>query len=318
MIATPSMMSLAQEYLTLRRQLGYALRSPGHDLLSFARYADGIGHRGPITLDLAVRWAKLPQNASPCWWARRLQSVRGFARHRSLFDTATEIPPVGLLGPPFRRGEPHIYSDAEISKLLRATAKLGSPSGLRPYTFVTLFGLLVTSGLRISEALQLNHDDVNLKSGVLTVVLTKFRKSRLVPLHASTTQVLGEYAERRDRHHPHPSGRRFFLNDHGEPLGKSAVYRVFGILRRQLGWTKNRQGRRPRLHDMRHTMAVRTLLRWYREGADVDRKMLFLSTYLGHVEVTDTYWYLTAVPELMALTAGRFQAYSRRIQRGIR
>jgi integrase len=309
---TPTLVSLVDEYLTLRRQLGFALHSSGQQLLAFARYADGIGHRGPITVELAVRWARLPRDARPCWWARRLQIVRGFALYRRLFDPGTEIPAAGLLGPSSRRATPHIYSDAEIAALLRAAAELGPTGGLRSDTYVTLFGLLLTAGLRISEALRLGRNDVDLQSGVLTVRRTKFRKSRLVPLHPTTVVALAKYARRRDRHHPCTPVCTFFLNHMAAPLGASGVAKSFGALRRKLGWTKNREGRRPRLHDMRHTMAVRTLLGWYQQGADVDRKMPALSTYLGHVEVTDTYWYLTAVPELMALTAARFQAYRRR------
>lgn len=318
MTAAPTMEDLAQEYLALRRQLGYALRSTGQQLLAFARYADGLGHRGPITVALAVRWARLPRGARPPWWARRLQIVRGFAQHRRLFEPETEVPPANLLGPHGRRGTPHIYSDAEISALLCAADALGPAGGLRAPTYVTLLSLLVTSGLRISEALHLGRDDVDLRSGVLTVVRTKFRKSRVVPVHPSTTAALARYAEHRDRCHPQAAARTWFLNERGAPLSVGAVAHTFGILRRQLGWTKTREERRPRLHDMRHTMAVRTLLRWYREGADVDRKVLALATYLGHVEVADTYWYLTAVPELMALTAARFQAYTGRSPRGMR
>jgi integrase len=318
MTGAPTMEALAQEYLMLRRQLGYALHSTGQQLLAFARYADGLGHRGPITVALAVRWARLPRGARPQWWARRLQIVRGFAQHRALFEPATEVPPANLLGPHFRRGTPHIYSDAEISALLCAARALGPPGGLRAPTYVTLLGLLVTSGLRISEALHLGRADVDLQRGVLTVVRTKFCKSRLVPLHPSTTQALAGYAAHRDRCHPQAAARTFFLTERGASLSASSVAHTFGILRRQLGWTKNRDGRRPRLHDMRHTMAVRTLLRWDQDGADIDRKILALATYLGHVEVADTYWYLTAVPELMVRTAARFQAYTRRSPRGMR
>jgi integrase len=318
MTREPTMVALAQEYLALRRQLGYALHSTGQQLMAFARYADKVGHRGPVTVELAVTWAKLPQGARPYWWARRLQIVRGFAQHRCLFEPGTEIPPAGLLGPCFRRGSPHVYSEAEISALLRAASELGPVNGLRPYTYVTLFGLLVASGLRISEALHLGRDDVDFEHGVLTVVLTKFRKSRMLPLAPSTTDALAKYARHRDHCYSQTPARKFFLGERGKPLSPNSVAHTFGALRRQLGWTKNREGRRPRIHDMRHTMAVRTLLRWYREGADVDRKIAALSTYLGHVEVADTYWYLTAVPELMTLTAARFQAWARRSSGGLR
>ncbi len=309
MTSTPTMVFLAEEYLALRRKLGFEMHSSGIQLLGFARYADEFDHRGPITVELAVRWARLPEGTRSSWWARRLQIVRGFAQHRNLFDPETEIPPADLLGPLSRRPTPHIYSDTEINTLLSAAADLSPASGLRPHTYVTLLGLLVTAGLRISEALRLERKDVDPESGVLTVRHTKFRKSRLVPLHPSTVEALMSYIRHRDKHHPHASTGTFFLTEQGSPLGTSSVSYTFGVLRDQLGWSKNRQGRRPRLHDMRHTMAVRTLLRWYQQGADVDRKLPALSTYLGHVEVRDTYWYLTAVPELMALAAARFQTF---------
>jgi len=311
----PTMIALVEDYLAHRRRLGYVLRGVDHQLRSFARYVDASDHRGPVTVELAVRWAKLPKRANPQWWARRLAIVRWFAKHRSLFDPGTEVPPAGLLGPSCPRCRPHIYSEAEVSALLRAAAELGPIGGLRPHTYVALLGLLVSSGLRISEALHLSRADVDLEAGVLTVVQTKFRKSRLVPLHPSTTKALRRYAEQRDRYHP-LAANTFFLDTRGAPLGPSGVAKTFGILRRQLHWTKGPSGRRPRIHDFRHTMAVRRLLRWYEERADVGCKIAALSTYLGHVEVADTYWYLTAVPELMALVAVRFESYGG--QRGMR
>jgi len=314
MTDTPTMVTFAEDYLALRRRLGFALKSSGQQLIGFARYADSIGHRGPITIELTVGWARLPQDARPCWWARRLDIVRPFAQYRRLFDPQTEIPPAGLLGPSPRRVTPHIYSDAEIAALLGAAGKLRPIGGLRPHTYVTLLGLLLSTGLRISEALQLGRSDVDFDSRVLTVRHTKLRKSRLVPLHPSTVTALAKYARRRDKHLPGTPVPTFFVNEPGKPLCASTVASTFCVLRDQLGWSRDRNGRRPRLHDMRHTMAVRTVLRWYREGIDVDRKMPALSTYLGHVEVRDTYWYLTAVPELMAITTARFEAYQHRNQ----
>ena len=312
MTDAPTMVALAEDYLALRRRLGFALKSSGQQLMGFAGYADRIGHRGPITIELAVRWARLPQDARRSWWARRLAIVRHFAQYRHLFDPSTEIPSTDLFGPSPGRVTPHIYSDPEIAALLGAASELGPAGSLRPHTYVTLLGLLLTTGLRISEALRLDRSDVDLDSGLLTVRRTKFRKSRLVPLHPSTVAALAKYARERDDHNPQTSVPTFFVHEPGTALSASIVDKTFGALRDRLGWTKNLDGRRPRLHDMRHTMAVRTLLRWYREGADVDRKMLALSTYLGHVEVRDTYWYLTAVPELMTLAAARFEAYRHR------
>ena len=237
-MSTPSMTRLAEEYLALRRKLGFALEATGSVLLNFARYADRSGHQGPVTIELAVRWARLPQGADPLWWALRLDVVRGFARHRAAADPRTEIPPPGLLGPSHRRQNPHIYSENEIAALLGAAGKLPPADGLRPHTYTTLLGLLSSTGLRVSEALRLDRAHVDLgDSGVLTVVETKFRKSRLVPLHPSTKMALRAYAERRDRHHPLMRAGPFFVSAAGSPLRYRTVHH---------------RARRPRLHRGRH------------------------------------------------------------------
>jgi integrase len=304
------MVNLAEQYLDYRRKLGFKLRSEGWALLSFARYADQTGHRGAVTTELAVRWAKLPQATSPLYWARRLDIVRRFAKHRAPFETCTEIPPDGILGPSYRRSQPYIYSEDEIAALLRVAGQLRPVGGLRAYTYVTLFGLLACSGLRISEALRLSDSDVDLKRGVLTINDTKFHKSRLVPLSQSTTDALVGYAERRDQCHLLGRSTAFFVKDAGTPLKGWNVREAFSTLRRWLGWARHGKAA-PRIQDIRHTFVVRRLLRWYEEGADIDQKIAALSTYLGHVKVSYTYWYLTAVPELMAVTSMRFERFVR-------
>jgi integrase len=306
-MSEPSMVSLAEEYLALRRRLGFSLEVEGSQLLAFARYAEQMEHEGPITTELAVAWARLPERASPLCWARRLDIVRRFALYRIATDPHTEIPPPGLLGASYRRTEPHIYSDDEIAALLGAAARLRSKGGLRPHTYTTLFGLLASTGLRISEALHLDRADVDLRTGVLTITETKFRKSRLVPLHPSTVTALKAYVERRDHSLPLKRTGRFFISDYAARLNYPTVCSTFVKLRRDLGWV-NRSGRRlPRIHDLRHAFACRRLLAWYRDGADIPQKMLALSTYLGHVSVEGTYWYLTAVPDLMAIASSRFE-----------
>jgi integrase len=305
----PNMVSLAEEYLTLRRRLGFALEVEGSQLLAFARHAERMGHKGPITMELAVGWARLSKKASPLSWARRLDIVRRFAMYRIATDPRTEIPPRGLLGPSCRRTEPHIYSDDEITALLNAASGLRSKGGLRPHTYTTLFGLLAATGLRISEALHLDRADVDLRSGVLTVTNTKFRKSRLVPLHPSTITALKAYAERRDRAFPFMKTGTFFVSDCGAHLYYTTVRSAFVKLRRHLGWANHSLRRLPRIHDIRHTFACRRLLAWYRDGADIAQKMPALSTYLGHVSVEGTYWYLTAAPDLMAIASSRFEEH---------
>lgn len=302
-----SMESRAQAYLALRRKLGAQLERQGRLLLNFARYADRTGHHGPVSTELAVRWAKLPEKALPNYWARRLDVVRGFARNERAHDSRTEIPAVGLLGPSRRRIQPHIYSDNEIAALLQAATALPPAGSLRPRTYATLFGLLASTGLRVSEAIRLTCTDVDLIGGVLTVSKTKFNKSRLVPLHPSTTKALEDYAVARDRRYPHAPA--FFVSTRGMALKYDTVKDTFVELRRGLAWLSRGGRSSPRIYDLRHTFACRRLLAWYEEGGDINLKLPALSTYLGHVQVSDTYWYLTAIPDLMAVACARFEHY---------
>jgi integrase len=305
-----SMVALAQEYLDYRRRLGFRLRSEGKMLLAFARYADRLVHRGPLTTELAVRWARSSVDATPLHQARRLQVVRGFARYRAIFDPATEIPPKGLLGPAQRRTTPHIYSEAELAALLAAAGRLRSPSGLRRHTYATLIGLLSCTGLRIAEALKLTRSDLDWGQGTLTIRETKFHKSRLVPLHPTTLQALESYARFRDACQPCPQTDAFFVSERGTPLPYKTVRITFAKLRAHLPGASGHQGRAPRIYDLRHTFACQRLLRWYGEGVDLDHAVLALSTYLGHAQVSDTYWYLTGIPELLDLAAARFERFA--------
>lgn len=311
MTTTLTMVAYAEEYLAMRRKLGYAMKIEGAELIRFAQYADRAGHHGPLTTELAVRWAKAPEKADSLYWARRLDIVRRFAKHRLLFDLQTEIPPEGLLGPSYRRKAPHIYTKEEIESLLLAASKLGPAGGLRPHTYVALFGMLATTGMRISEALSLNRQNVDLQSGVLTIRLGKFKKSRLIPMHDTTTNALRAYSLRRDQYHPHPTSDAFFLTEFGTRLKYWRSLMTFLSISKKLRWRGSNQQDPPRIHDLRHTFAVRALLRWYEQGENIDRKILNLATYLGHVKVTDTYWYLTAVPELFALVGNRFETFIR-------
>ena len=306
-----SWVDLAKDYLALRRTLGFGLHIEGNELLRFARYADGVGHRDALTIELAMQWATQPSESHRLYRARRLDVVRRFATHRRIFDPRTEVPPMGLLGPSNGpRPVPHIYSDEEIAALLKETTKLRPSRGLGPHTYATLFGLLSCTGLRVSEALRLGRTEVDLTARVLTVVETKFHRSRLVPLHPSTVAALRAYATRRDRDIPRADPNAFFVTDGGTPLRYCHAHTAFKRLRHRLGWV--RAGRLPRIHDLRHTFAVRRLLRWYDEGRDISQHIIQLSTYLGHVKLKDTYWYLTAIPALMTAAAARFEVTARR------
>jgi integrase len=296
-----------EEYLAYRRGLGFDLETPAWYLRSLARYAEQVGHCGPITVDLATRWALATRSKDPAHAARRLKIIRPFVRHQALIDPGTEIPPSDLLGRLPRRKQPHIYSDVEIAALLDQASHMLPRGGLNPKTYVTFFSLLVSTGLRLSEACHLTPSDVDLGRGLLTIRGSKFRKSRWVPLHPSTTLALTRYAAYRDAAVRDDHSDFFFRTKHASRLTPAAVKRAFARIRHRLGWSAQGRARRPRLHDCRHTFTVRRLVRWYDEGADVGQKILALSNYLGHAKVTDTYWYLTGVPELMAIASQRFE-----------
>ena len=310
----PSIRALVDDYLAVRRKLGFDLVTTGWLLVDFARYAERIEHRGPLTVELAVRWALSTRSDDPAQAARRLSAVRQFARHRAAFDPGTEIPPVGWLGRIPRWKPPHIYSDAEIAALLDHAARLLPRAGLRPKTYVAFLSLLAATGLRLSEACRLTRGDVDLSTDLITVREGKFRKSRFVPLHPTASRALAHYAAQRDTYCAPSQLGAFFRTDRAPALKPAAVKKTFSRLRDRLGWTSEGRARRPRLHDLRHSFAVRRLVRWCEEGVEVDRKILALSTYLGHARVTDTYWYISAVPELMAITSKRFERFAAQAQ----
>jgi integrase len=303
-----TMMGHAQEYLAFRRKIGFALEASGRTLRSFARYADDVGHGGSVTTSLAVRWATLPGNRTPSTVAKKVEAVRQFAKYRLQFDPNTEVPPYGI-GSPYRRRTPHIYSGAELTALLRQARALGSTGGLQSQTYVTLFSLLIATGMRVGEAARLTRADVDLGRGVIAINKTKFRKSRLVPLHVSATRALRAYSQICDRDPGANESTAFFIQGRRR-LTVAAVGRTFAALRQKLGWEETSNKVIPRAYDLRHTFTVNRLLRWYKEGANIDEKISALSTYLGHVNVTDTYWYITATPELLAVSGSRFEAFA--------
>jgi integrase len=291
--------------------MGFALRIEAGQLRSFARYADEVGHRGPLTIDLIARWATLAGRRPRRCPGRRLDCVRPFARYRAAIDSANEIPPPGLLG--FRRRPVlHAYTESEISELMAAARRLSPRSPLRSSTYATLFGLLAACGLRISEALRLARQDVDLDGAVITIRATKFRKTRLVPLHATTVTAMGAHAVQRDRVVRSSPASMFFVTERGTPLPYNTVGSTFGQLRKQLGWTK--RDPRPRIHDLRHAFACRRLRQWYVEGADVGARLASLATYLGHAHITDTYWYLTGRPDLLGVAAERFERFAASVE----
>jgi integrase len=291
-----------QEYLSLRRGLGFKLQHAGKGLLDFITFMEQ--HRASyITQALALAWAQQPLKVQPAQWAQRLSFVRAFAFHRSATDPRTQIPPPGLLPFQPKRARPYLYSDDEIRSLLRAALNMPcrfERSALRPWTYHCLFGLLSVSGLRLGEARNLELRDVDLEEAVLTIRGTKFGKSRLVPLHASTCKVLADYIARRQRHWAtRPVSSYLFVSDWGNRLDGGDIHRTFYALSRQIGLRGVADSHGPRLHDMRHRFATNTLVTWYRSNQDPERCLPILSAYLGHVHVADTQWYLSGSPELM-------------------
>ncbi len=303
-------MNLRQEldrYLTIRSSLGYELRTSERILRRFIAFAESQG-ADHVSTGLFVKWQGMFGHASRQTWAARLCIVRLFAQWLHNLNPAHEIPPQGLIPNRSRRSRPYIYSEEEIGKIIAAASALPSVYGMRGLTFSTLFGLIAMTGLRISEALVLDIDDVDLDLGVLTIRRGKGGKARFVPIHDSITSRLVAYARERDRLLGF-TPQCFFATDHGtRPDDCSARYN-FAIVCQRIGLRPEqlygRHGRGPRIHDLRHSFPARTILGWYRAGKDPAREMIKLTTYLGHTKPESTYWYIEAVPELLELAARR-------------
>jgi integrase/recombinase XerD len=291
-----------QEYVRMRRNLGFKLREASNGLLDFVRFMEQ-NHASYITQALALAWAQQPSHVQPAHWARRLSFIRGFARHRSATDPRTQIPVQGLLPFKTKRARPYLYSDVEIRGLLSAALKMPyryERGKLRPWVYHCLLGLLSVSGLRVGEARNLELQDVDLKTAVLTIRGAKFGKIRLVPLHHSTCCVLAKYISRRNRHwRQRAASSHLFVSSSGHRLDGADIRRTFYALSRQIGLRSPSDSHGPRLHDLRHRFATNTLVRWYRSNQDPERKLPLLSAYLGHAHVADTQWYLSGSPELM-------------------
>lgn len=293
------------DYLVIRRALGFKLKRAGLLLGDFVAHLEA-NEADTITTDAALAWATLPPNGASNWGAQRLSVVRSFARHLHAIDPTHEVPPPGLLPGRSHRATPYLYADRDIAALMAAARGLRSP--LRAATFETLVGLLAVTGLRIGEALRLDRDDVDLVDGVLGIRLSKFGKSREVPLHPSTVDALAAYTRERDRLCRRPVDRAFFVSTAGTRLLYCNAHLAWLDLVRRAGLQRRSATCRPRPHDLRHSFAVRTLLGWYPDGADVQARMPLLSTYLGHVHPGNTYWYLSAAPELLTLVVARLDA----------
>jgi integrase len=290
-------------YLALRRSFGFKLEREQQLLAQFVAYSEAASTEH-LTSDLAIAWAKLPVTASAQQWAKRLGVVRSFAAYLVTIDPATEVPPPGIFPTTRCRPSPYLFTEPDIERILATARSLAPP--LRAATHEALFGLLAVSGMRIGEAIGLARGDVDLDAGVITIRHAKFDRTRFVPLHPSTTAALASYAATRDRLCRRPRADVFFCSSVGTPLNRSGVGKTFRQITTALGLRTATT--HPRVHDLRHGFAVRTLLNWQRQGLSIDNHIATLAGYLGHVAPSDTYWYLSATPELMTLAAGRLEA----------
>lgn len=296
--------TILMDYLSMRRGLGFKMRKEEEMLRGFISFF--IAQKASyLTTKLALQWARKPQNTDPAWWTDRLTMVRGLARYWKTIDSRTEVPPVRLLVPYYKRPSPHIYSGREIAAILAAARGLPTKDNL---TYWTLFGLLLATGMRIGEALALDNEDVKLKRGTIAVQDVKSKRARLLPLHGTTCRVLRRYVRHRDRVYPRGRTASFFVILDGRRPSHYMAWNTFKKVLTQAGLRTPTQRKAPRLHDLRHTFAVSTLIRFYKEGQDIDRKIHALSTYLGHKGIRCTYWYLTAVPELMSIALARLES----------
>lgn len=297
------LLDFLEAYLQTKRALGFKLKDCEGKLRNFVAFMEARG-ANVVTGKLALEWAG--SSGSSATWAIRLSAVRTFARYLADLEPLTEIPPSGVF-PQHHRPQPHIYTAKDIDALLSEIRRWRSRNGFGQWSFHCCIALLAVTGMRLGEAIRLKRSDVDLDAGVISVEESKFGKSRLVPIHHTTTTALQAYCERRDASPARRLGDRFFVGERGKRLYKQRVELVFITSLRRACLRGAAGTRGPRIHDLRHTYAVNTLLRWYEAGDDVDRMLPILSTYLGHTHTRDTYWYLSACPELMRHAADRLE-----------
>jgi len=300
-----------EQYIAYKQGLGYELRIEAAELRRFANYVRAQNYMGSLTVNLALNWAAEKPHYTRWYKARRLETIHCFAKYAYAIDDKTQIPPTGIFGKCHGRVVPYIYSDDEVILLMKQADRLLSPDGLRAKAVTTAIGLLWSTGLRVCELCRLSRDDVHLNNHELHIRDTKFHKERYVPIHPSVTNALKRYANLRDHLYPNSSDSHFFLSTHGKLLSERNLEYSFTVLRSYLlSSRKSRWDRRPpRLYDLRHTFACNTIIRWFKEHADINHHIYLLSTYLGHVKPSDTYWYLTGTSELMALSTERFEKF---------
>ena len=296
-----------EEYITYKRSLGYKIKVESQELRRFAKYTIDIGYDGPLTVDIAMRWSSLNENFTRLYMARRLETLHTFAVYISAFDSQAQIPQNGVYGKAHQRTNPYIYTDSEVLALMHHAGEIYSPDGIRAYTVAISIGLMYATGIRVSELTALRIKDVRLNEGYLFISCSKYKKDRLVPLHASVIAKLSDYltfivekiGERNDNDY-------FFVTSYGGRFSTVAFRYAFQLIRPLVIRSSKKQ---PRLYDLRHTFACNTIIRWYESGEDVNWKLYQLSVYLGHVKPEDTFWYLSATPKLLDIAAQKFGGF---------
>lgn len=299
----------AADYLELRRGLGYKLSGEGRLLFDFVAFTEKTAAT-TITTAAAVAWANDTTGSSQAYLARRMRVVRTFARYVQAFDPTIEVPAADLFPAGKHRPTPYIYSQADVAALMAAARGLRPP--LQAATFETLIGLLAATGMRVGEAMALDDGDIDWDEALLVVRQTKFNKTREVLLHTSTLDALAAYRKTRNHLSATSATASFFVTTRGTPLTHSVIQPVFRRLAAQAGLDRPASTSRPHVHGLRHTFAVNTLLDWSADGENVSARMPLLSTYLGHSCPAATYWYLSAVPELLAIAAARLDCHDSR------
>lgn len=299
-----------EEYISYKKALGYRIKIESQELRRFAAHTVTIGHNDSLTVDIVLQWATLKPEYSRWYMARRMETIQTFAKYICVFDPLAQIPPKGMFGKCHGRTTPYVFSEEEICILMKASSELYSPDGLRRETIPTAIGLLWSTGMRPGEVCRLMNNDVDLSNGRITIRETKFSKSRVIPIDKTTVTKLNSYVQTRDKLKKDFSNQHFLLMTGSRKLElRNFEYALQVIRTHILGGKKEWDRRPPRLYDIRHSFACNTLVSWLQSGINVDSKILYLSTYLGHVKVEDTYWYLTGTPELMQLASGNFEKF---------
>lgn len=301
-----------EEYLKNRCNVGFKMQSARKLLLEFALFLKENGATS-ITVKLALDFATRNPETSRERWAVRLRAIRQFAKYWSTEDLRTEVPPKNALPYSYRRKAPYIYTDDEIKRLIECSESGQPHNRFNQHTYFVLFGLLAVTGMRIREVLNLECNEINFKDRIITITKSKFRKTRYIPIHNSTIEVLKNYSNCRNQHFPNHKIPQFFIDHNGNALKGARVGYIFRKRKIKIGMISQKDRRSQRISDFRHTFAVKTLINWYKKGVNnIDSYIPLLSTYLGHVKPSNTYWYLTAIPELLNIVAARCKSNKRR------